>query len=172
MSGGVSIRRISFRFGIAVLLTAVILVAVFIRSIQQPAAQLSFSELSFHSDESTESGPPLLPLYIRSLESQRVSISGYISPHSVYSNHGITKFILVPDTMSMVPNYTEFLIVHLTGDATTSFTVKPITVTGRFRILDPPFRVGDLSTHFQIDEDQVGIVGEPSFAGELPKSRF
>ncbi len=91
-------------------------------------------KLDLKKDQSFESS--LLTDAVRNVDGKTVRIRGYILPS--FQQTGIKQFVLVRDNMECCfgPGAAlhDCIVVEMVGDATTDFSVRPVTVEGVFSI--------------------------------------
>lgn len=97
---------------------------------------LSFDDLKFDVKKGAAFKRSMLTDKIERLEGKRIRLRGYILPS--YQQDGITQFVLVRDNMQCCfgPGAALFdcVVVEMAAGKSTSFTVRPVTVDGVFRI--------------------------------------
>jgi hypothetical protein len=80
--------------------------------------------------------PELLTDKVKKLDGKSVKIRGYILPG--FQQSGIKQFVLVRDNMQCCfgPGVAlhDCILVEMLGDATTEFTVVPVSVEGKFTV--------------------------------------
>jgi hypothetical protein len=101
---------------------------------------ISFDDIKFDIEKGADFEPSMLTSKIEKLAGQSVRIRGYILPS--FQQKGITQFVLVRDNMECCfgPGAALYdcIVVDMEAGKSTSFTVRPVAVTGEFSI--KPFK--------------------------------
>lgn len=102
---------------------------------EQPKTyDLTFDDLKFEMQKESKFDRKLLTEKILEYDGQKVNLRGYIRPS--FTQTGLTKFIFVRDNKECCfgPGAAIYdcVLVRLEKDAKTDYTVRPITVEGRF----------------------------------------
>ena len=99
----------------------------------------------------------LLPTRVTALENTRVRIRGYILPS--FQQTGLTQFVLVRDNMECCfgPGAAlhDCVVVRMLPGKTAAFSIRPVAVTGRFRIEELRGPDGRHLAIYAIDGEQV-----------------
>ncbi len=107
------------------------------REQEDKVAELSFKDLKFSIAKGEEFRDEMIPESVRKHHGKPVRISGFIFPGKGVERQGNTLFVLVRDNQESFPlPIYESIIVRLKTDETANFTVRPITVTGEFRVIE------------------------------------
>ena len=97
---------------------------------------ISFDDIKFEMEKGAPFDRSLLTESINKLEGKPIRIRGYILPS--FQQNGIKQFVLVRDNLECCfgPGAALFdcVIVQMVGDATATFSVRPVTVEGTFAI--------------------------------------
>ena len=107
----------------------------------QPTPSTALRDISFDDIKlDMQKGDPftrdLLPTRVTALENSRVRIRGYILPS--FQQTGLTQFVLVRDNMECCFGPGALLhdcvVVRMVPGKTAIFSVRPVAVTGTFRV--------------------------------------
>ena len=105
---------------------------------------ITFDDIKFKKSKKEKFKRSMLSEKIEELAGKKVKIRGYIFPGGIFKQKGITKFVLVRDNQECCfgPGAAIFdcVIVRMKPGKSTDFSVRPITVEGRFSIRE--FRQG------------------------------
>jgi hypothetical protein len=97
---------------------------------------ISFDDVKLDLKKDQPFKDELLTPAVKKLDGKQVRIRGYILPS--FQQSGIKQFVLVRDNMECCfgPGAAlhDCIVVEMTGGATTDFTVRPVTVEGKFSI--------------------------------------
>jgi hypothetical protein len=97
---------------------------------------ISFDDVKLDLKKDQPFKEELLTPAVKKLDGKQVRIRGYILPS--FQQSGIKQFVLVRDNMECCfgPGAAlhDCIVVEMTGGATTDFTVRPVTVEGKFSI--------------------------------------
>lgn len=97
---------------------------------------ITFDHIKFEMKKGTPFKRKMLTKKIEKLDGQLVTIRGYILPS--FQQNGITQFVLVRDNMECCfgPGAALFdcILVEMVKGKSTSFTVRPVSVTGKFTV--------------------------------------
>ncbi|HEV7281372.1 MAG TPA: hypothetical protein VGN57_14320 [Pirellulaceae bacterium] len=100
------------------------------------AKAITFDDLAFEMEKGGDFERSMLTPEIEALDGKRVSIKGYMLPS--FQEDGIKNFVFVRDNLECCygPGAALFdcTLVRMQGDATASFSIRPMTVEGIFRI--------------------------------------
>lgn len=144
------IRGQRLRFGIGSLLVVTASVALFVRlTTSYVPIEITFDDLRLDEETPVLNIPQDLPKSIKNLHNKSVHLRGYILPTSVFKEKGNRQFILCRDNQEPPDSVTddEFIVVRMVGDTGVDFVTRPVAITGRFKVLDPPL-VGTKRTLF------------------------
>ncbi|MFM7291256.1 MAG: hypothetical protein ACKOWG_09955 [Planctomycetia bacterium] len=107
----------------------------------RPAATAAVRDISFDDVKlDMQKGDPfsrdLLPPRVTALENGRVRIRGYFLPS--FQQTGLTQFVLVRDNLECCfgPGAAlhDCMVVRMLPGKTADFSIRPVAVTGRFRV--------------------------------------
>ena len=97
---------------------------------------ISFDDLKLDMQKGDPFSRDLLPKRVTALETARVRIRGYILPS--FQQTGLTQFVLVRDNMECCfgPGAAlhDCVVVRMVPGASASFSIRPVAVTGTFRV--------------------------------------
>lgn len=97
---------------------------------------ITFDDIKFEMKKGMPFKRKMLTKKIENLDGQLVTIRGYILPS--FQQNGITQFVLVRDNMECCfgPGAALFdcILVEMVKGKSTSFTVRPVSVTGKFKV--------------------------------------
>ena len=97
---------------------------------------ITFDDIKFEMKKGTPFKRDMLTTAIEDLHEQKVTIRGYILPG--FQQKGITQFVLVRDNMECCfgPGAAIYdcIVVEMIAGTSASFTVRPVSVTGTFKI--------------------------------------
>ncbi len=106
------------------------------RPVSGPPREISFDDVKFDIEKGAAFSRDLLPPRVESLERQRVRIRGYILPS--FQQTGLAQFVLVRDNMECCfgPGAALYdcVVVHMLPGRTADFSIRPVAVTGTFRL--------------------------------------
>jgi len=106
------------------------------RSIPAAPREISFDDVKFDIAKDAPFGRELLPQRVTALDRQRVRIRGYILPS--FQQTGLSQFVLVRDNMECCfgPGAAIYdcVVVRMLPGRTADFSIRPVAVTGRFRL--------------------------------------
>lgn len=101
-----------------------------------PPRDLSFDDIAFDMEKGSPFTRDLLPKRVTALERQRIRIRGYILPS--FQQTGLTQFVLVRDNMECCfgPGAALYdcIVVRMEPGKSTNFSIRPVAVTGTFRL--------------------------------------
>jgi hypothetical protein len=113
----------------------ILLVGVSATRAESPRS-VTFDDIKFEMKKGDEFKEPMLTDEIRKLVDRPISIRGYILPS--FQQSGITQFVLVRDNLECCfgPGAALYdcILVEMTGGASTSYSVRPVTVEGVFSV--------------------------------------
>ena len=104
----------------------------------RPAAprDISFDDIKLDLKKGDPFSRDLLPARVTALETTRIRIRGYILPS--FQQTGLTQFVLVRDNMECCFGPGALLhdcvVVRMKPGKTASFSIRPVGVTGTFRV--------------------------------------
>jgi len=97
---------------------------------------ITFDTIKFEMKKGTPFKRKMLTKKINELDGKSITIRGYILPS--FQQNGITQFVLVRDNMECCfgPGAALFdcILVEMVKGKSTSFTVRPVSVTGKFTV--------------------------------------
>ena len=97
---------------------------------------ITFDDIKFEMKKGTPFKRKMLTKKIEKLDGQPITIRGYILPS--FQQNGIKQFVLVRDNMECCfgPGAALFdcILVEMVKGKSTSFTVRPVSVTGKFTV--------------------------------------
>jgi hypothetical protein len=97
---------------------------------------ISFDDIKLDMQKGDPFTRDLLPTRVTSLENSRVRIRGYILPS--FQQTGLTQFVLVRDNMECCFGPGALLhdcvVVRMVPGKTAAFSIRPVAVTGTFRV--------------------------------------
>ena len=107
---------------------------------QLAKGEINFDDLMFDIEYDAPFDTSMWTKRLKRINGKKVKLRGYILPSSVFQSEGIKQFVLVRDNQECCfgPGAALFdcVIVEMEGKASADFTVRPVTVEGKF-ILDP-----------------------------------
>ena len=99
---------------------------------------ISFDDIKIEMQKGDPFTRDLLPTRVTSLENGRVRIRGYILPS--FQQTGLTQFVLVRDNMECCFGPGALLhdcvVVRMVPGTTANFSIRPVAVSGTFRIAE------------------------------------
>jgi hypothetical protein len=126
----------------------------------QPAGGLrdiSFDDVKLEIQKGDPFTRDLLPTRVTALENTRVRIRGYILPS--FQQTGLTQFVLVRDNMECCfgPGAAlhDCVVVRMLPGKTAAFSIRPVAVTGRFRVEELRGPDGRHLAIYSMDGEQV-----------------
>ncbi len=97
---------------------------------------ISFDDVKLDMQKGDPFSRDLLPARVTALENTRVRIRGFILPS--FQQTGLTQFVLVRDNLECCfgPGAAlhDCVVVRMAPGRTASFSIRPVAVTGRFRV--------------------------------------
>lgn len=119
--------------------------------------EITFDDVKLPLEKGDPFTPEILPATVKGLERQRVRIRGYILPS--FQQRGITQFVLVRDNMECCFGPGALLhdcvVVRMLPGKTTDFSIRPVAVTGTFRIEELKGLDGKHLAVYAIDGEEV-----------------
>ncbi len=107
-----------------------------VRPTAEPARDISFDDVKLDMQKGDPFTRDLLPDRVTALENGRVRIRGYILPS--FQQTGLTQFVLVRDNLECCfgPGAAlhDCMVVRMLPGKTADFSIRPVAVTGRFRV--------------------------------------
>ena len=98
--------------------------------------ELTFDDLKFEMEKGGKFDRSMLTDKINSYDNNIITVRGYIRPS--FSQSGLKKFIFVRDNKECCfgPGAALFdcILVRMTKGSTTDYTVRPITIQGKFSL--------------------------------------
>ena len=118
---------------------------------------ISFDDVKLEMQKGDPFSRDLLPTRVTALENTRVRIRGYILPS--FQQTGLTQFVLVRDNMECCfgPGAAlhDCVVVRMLPGKTAAFSIRPVAVTGRFRIEELRGPDGRHLAIYALDGEQV-----------------
>jgi hypothetical protein len=118
---------------------------------------ISFDDVKLPLAKGDPYTPEILPPAVKALEQQRVRIRGYILPS--FQQRGITQFVLVRDNMECCFGPGALLhdcvVVRMRPGKSADFSIRPVAVSGTFRIEELKGPDGRHLAIYAIDGDEV-----------------
>ena len=106
---------------------------------QLAKGEINFDDLKFDIEKDAPFDKSMWTDRLKKINGKKVKLRGYMLPASVYQETGIKQFVLVRDNQECCfgPGAALYdcVWVEMTGDADAEFSVRPVTVEGKF-ILD------------------------------------
>jgi hypothetical protein len=109
---------------------------------KQATRDITFDDIKLDLKKDDPFKKSLLTDKVKQLDGKPVKIRGYILPS--YQQEGIKQFVLVRDNMECCfgqgAALHDCVLVEMLGDATATFTVRPVSVEGKFsvkEVVDP-----------------------------------
>jgi len=97
---------------------------------------LSFDDVKLEMEKGDAFSPELIPKRVTVLDGTRIRIRGYILPS--FQQTGLTQFVLVRDNMECCfgpgAMLHDCIVVRMQPGRSASFSVRPVAVTGTFRL--------------------------------------
>jgi hypothetical protein len=122
------------------------------------AKEITFDDIKLEMVKGDPYDSSLLTDKIKALDGQRIKIRGYILPG--FQQNGIKQFVLVRDNMECCfgPGALlhDCILVAMVPPAETSFTVRPVSVSGKFTIRE--FKIeenGNILAIYHLDGTEV-----------------
>jgi len=101
-----------------------------------PVREITFDDIKLDMEKGAPFARELLPKRVTALEQERVRIRGYILPS--FQQAGLTQFVLVRDNQECCfgPGAAlhDCVVVRMLPGRSTSFSIRPVAVAGRFRV--------------------------------------
>lgn len=117
----------------------------------------TFDDLKFDIEPDAPFYRKMLTEEIEQLDGRRIKIRGYIFPTP--QRHGLKEFVLVRDNMECCfgPGAALYdcILIEMNPGRTASFSVRPVSVSGRFRIEEFPGPEGRPLAIFRIAGEEV-----------------
>ncbi len=138
---------------LALLLTATVALAEEARKVKE----VTFDDIKLELKKGDPYEPSLLTDDVKNLDGKPIRIRGYILPS--FQQSGIKQFILVRDNMECCfgPGALlhDCIVVEMIPPATADFTVRPVSVEGRFSIEELKGPDGNYLAIYHLDGKQV-----------------
>ena len=119
--------------------------------------EITFDDVKLPLEKGDPFTPDILPPAVKGLDGQRVRIRGYILPS--FQQRGITNFVLVRDNMECCFGPGALLhdcvVVAMIPGKSTEFSIRPVAVTGTFRIKEMKGHDGKHLAVYAIDGEEV-----------------
>jgi hypothetical protein len=123
------------------------------------ALNINFDDIQFEMEKGGAFQRSMLTERIESLSGKKVRIRGYILPQTVFTQTGITQFVLVRDNMECCfgpgAMLYDCIVIMMNPGKSTDFTSRPIAVEGTFTV-DEVVRDGQHLAIYRIDADSAG----------------
>ncbi|MEX0713959.1 MAG: DUF3299 domain-containing protein [Pirellulales bacterium] len=123
------------------------------------ALNINFDDIQFEMEKGGAFQRSMLSERIESLSGKKVRIRGYILPQTVFTQTGITQFVLVRDNMECCfgpgAMLYDCIVIMMNPGKSTDFTSRPIAVEGTFSV-DEVVRDGQHLAIYRIDADSAG----------------
>ena len=98
--------------------------------------EITFDDLKLPIQKGEPFTPEVLPEGVKALQQQRIRIRGYMLPS--FQQKGLTQFVLVRDNQECCfgPGAAlhDCVVVRMVPGRTADFTIRPVAVTGLFRV--------------------------------------
>jgi len=98
--------------------------------------EITFDDLKLPIEKGQPFTPAVLPEGVKSLQQQRIRIRGYMLPS--FQQKGLTQFVLVRDNQECCfgPGAAlhDCVVVRMVAGRTADFSIRPVAVTGLFRV--------------------------------------
>lgn len=119
--------------------------------------EISFDDIAFEMEKGSDFSHDLLPERVLALQDQKVRIRGYILPS--FQQTGLAQFVLVRDNMECCfgPGAALYdcIVVTMQPGRTADFSVRPVAVTGTFRLHELKGPDGNHLAIYALTGDQV-----------------
>ncbi len=122
------------------------------------AKEITFDDIKLEMAKGDPYDSSLLTDKIKALDGKRIKIRGYILPG--FQQNGIKQFVLVRDNMECCfgpgAMLHDCILVEMVPPAETSFTVRPVSVDGKFTVRE--FRIeenGNVLAIYHLDGTEV-----------------
>ena len=98
--------------------------------------EITFDDLKLRIEKGQPVTPEVLPEGVKALQQQRIRIRGYMLPS--FQQKGLTQFVLVRDNQECCfgPGAAlhDCVVVRMVPGRTADFSIRPVAVTGLFRV--------------------------------------
>ena len=98
--------------------------------------EITFDDLKLPLEKGQPFTPAVLPEGVKALQQQRIRIRGYMLPS--FQQKGLTQFVLVRDNQECCfgPGAAlhDCVVVRLVAGRTADFSIRPVAVSGLFRV--------------------------------------
>ncbi len=122
------------------------------------AKEITFDDIKLEMAKGDPYDSSLLTDKIKALDGKRIKIRGYILPG--FQQNGIKQFVLVRDNMECCfgpgAMLHDCILVEMVPPAETSFTVRPVSIDGKFTIHE--FKIeenGNILAIYHLDGTEV-----------------
>jgi hypothetical protein len=119
--------------------------------------EISFDDVKFDMEKGAAFTSDLLPQRVTALEQERIRIRGYILPS--FQQTGLTQFVLVRDNMECCfgPGAALYdcVVVRMQPGKTANFSIRPVAVSGIFRLQELKGPDGKHLAIYALDGDAV-----------------
>ncbi len=123
------------------------------------SVDITFDTLAFQMERGGKFERSMLTPEVEDLDGSLIRIRGYIHPQSTFVQTGITWFILVRDNMQCCfgpgAMLYDCMIVQMNPGKTAEYSIRPVTVEGRFSIQEVLDADGKHSAIYRIDAQRV-----------------
>jgi len=128
-----------------------------VRPAVAPIREITFDDIKLGLEKGAPFTPDALTPRVRELERSRVRIRGYILPS--FQQTGLTQFVLVRDNMECCfgPGAAlhDCVVVRMTPGTSAEFSIRPVAVTGVFRVEELRGPGGGHLAIYALDGDDV-----------------
>ncbi len=111
---------------------------------QLAKGEINFDDLKFDIEKDAPFDVAMWTARLKRLNGKTVRLRGYILPSSVYHDKGFNQFVLVRDNQECCfgPGAALYdcVMVEMVPGKTADFTVRPVTVEGKFVLDDSKFK--------------------------------
>lgn len=118
---------------------------------------ITFDDIKFEMKKGAPFKRKMLTKKIEELNKKPIKIRGYILPS--FQQNGIKQFVLVRDNMECCfgPGAALYdcILVEMIAGKSTSFTVRPVSVTGKFTVSEFKDPDGKHLAIYRLDGDEV-----------------
>ncbi len=117
---------------------------------------LTFADLKFEIPADEEFRAEMIPDSVKELDGDAVRIRGFIFPGKNIKRTGNTLFVLIRDVQESFPwPLHDSIVVRLPEGKTARFSVRPVTVQGKFRVVEHRSDDGKVNAVYEIVADEV-----------------
>lgn len=111
---------------------------------QLAKGEINFDDLKFDIEKDAPFDDSMWTDRLKKIDGKKVKLRGYMLPASIYQETGIKQFVLVRDNQECCfgPGAALYdcVWVEMKGDAAADFSVRPVTVEGKFILDDEKYR--------------------------------